>query len=1051
MRRLALALCLLLLVVAGGCRGATQAQVSLHTDVRGSAGRSVAVWASGGAEHAETKVPVTYVDAPWPDSGDLGSLTLVPPSVEQSRAALVTALGVGVPPEWCAAHEGDGRCIVARRTFRYEPNRGLRIPVGLYRSCLGVRCDASSTCNYQGRCVSAEIDTATCSSDIGCVLPGDPPLPPGVSQDLQVPAPGPLPPVPPPSPLAPGLSYTDQDPVRGLSMGRLQLTRSAEESRVTEYQVHWANAAGTPVQLFARLSPAQPSLSVTVLPGTVVPSGAERFVAMALGPGGTATSDSVRADNFARERPLFLETGTDYLVAPTGTFDTTGSVPMLTVVGTNVSGRPSIRRCGADGSNCSRRDLDNTGRYGGALALAVSGVYGGKLYVLDTGSNAMRLFRCDVDGSGCSVHDLGSDNFIELSPSMAVDTARNRFFALTSQTDVNFAQVRLMLRRCDANGNGCSRALVPLPGRLVGHIQVLRDSGDLLLSYLDGTKQNRTFLATCRPDGSTCETFAAGPASAGIPCAINSALSPSEDAVYISEFRGDCSAATAPSTLLNYKCTLSTKVCVERVVGGTGELSPHVLVDAPRSRVLIGYALWGSPQKVNHGLHICDLNLENCVTKSIAQTTTGVAGSGSDPFVLVDAAGNISMLTRNVQAGGSALLSRCNLTAESCVYASLTDATSKLSLAFNGNSPSVSIDDTGALIVGVEGTGTGAFITAEMHRCQQDGTCALTARLSPGRFATATAWPANRSALLVGLADPTMTLAVCPSSGDACTTQDIGLNRSGFGRASVVLPDPMGQSLDVLAYDDFINNTGRPVLTSCNAGGGNCTLRNLGAEAGLAAGTFHALHGARIGGQIWVSGVLGNAITLLRCAPGTTTTGCTAENLGTVTIPALAGARYSTSVVAGAKETSVLVGSEAGIRRFSCAAQGSCVDVGILGNSPWVGEHFWFSAARDPVSNALYIARLDGARKVLFTNTANLYLSTLQADRCDDSGCIRVAERNDIAGLQQALVGKLPDGSPYFNGRPPSVFFDTDRRRVFVASTDAANLFRPLVLEFDAF
>jgi hypothetical protein len=36
-------------------------------------------------------------------------------------------------------------------------------------------------------------------------------------------------------------------------------------------------------------------------------------------------------------------------------------------------------------------------------------------------------------------------------------------------------------------------------------------------------------------------------------------------------------------------------------------------------------------------------------------------------------------------------------------------------------------------------------------------------------------------------------------------------------------------------------------------------------------------------------------------------------------------------------------------------------------------------------------------------------------------------------------------------GRPPSVFFDAQRRRVLAAGTSAANLFRPLVLEFDAF
>jgi hypothetical protein len=962
----------------------------------------------------------------------------------------MSALGLGVPPEWCAAHEGDGRCIVGRRTFQYEQGSSVRIPVGLYRRCLGVRCDAGSTCNYEGRCVSANLDTASCSSEAGCVLPGDPPVPPGTSDDPAMPVVPPAPPAPMPLPPPPSLSYLDQDPAQGFTRGRLQIARSADESRITEYQVRWANAQGALMGVFARFSPAQADLALSVLPGTVVPTGAERFVAVAIGPAGETVSASVRADNFAKERPLLLTTGADLLVAPTGTWDNTSPPAMLTIVGTNVSGRPTIRRCAADGSNCVRRDLGNTGRYGGALTLAITGVYGGKLFILDSASNGMRLYRCALDGTACSTHDLGTDNRVEVVPSMAVDEARDRFFALSTQTDTQFAQARSMLRQCTASGDNCSRRVLPLSGRAVGHLQVLRANGDLVVSYVDGTKNNQVFVATCRPDGSTCESFAAGPVPTSAPCTVTSALSPTQDAVYVALPRGDCSSATAPGTLLVYKCTLATKTCVERSIGPPGQQSAHIVVDAPRARVIIAHNRWASAVRTDHGVHICDLSLDGCTTRSLAPVTSGgEVGSGSDPFVLLDPGGNISMLTRDARGGGTPLLSRCNANGENCVYATVSDTTSKLSLGTNGTSPSVSVDHEGNLILGADGSGSGAFIAADMHGCDDAGTCTLLARVSQAQYPTAAAWPGNKSALLVALGSAGLGIAICPTSGAACSKQDIGGDRGNFGRNSIVLPDPNGQRIDVVAYDDEANNTIRPLMTTCTANGSGCTLRKLGEEAGLPPGAMYALHAARVGDEIWVAGVLGNKTTLLRC--GLTQGTCRAEELGALVIPARKGGRYSTSVVPGDKSTAVLVGSAQGVRRYDCTATSVCIDRGLLAGGPWAGEYFWLSATRDPLSDALYVAWFDGVRRVLFTTADALLLSTLRVDRCDASGCIRVASADDTIALFESSFAVYADNSPRMIGRPPSVFFDAQRRRVLAAGTSAANLFRPLVLEFDAF
>ncbi len=122
-----------------------------------------------------------------------------------------------------------------------------------------------------------------------------------------------------------------------------------------------------------------------------------------------------------------------------------------------------------------------------------------------------------------------------------------------------------------------------------------------------------------------------------------------------------------------------------------------------------------------------------------------------------------------------------------------------------------------------------------------------------------------------------------------------------------------------------------------------------------------------------------------------------------------------------------------------------------MGDPQWLGEAHWFGAARDPSSNALYVARLDDTREVLFNAGFNLLLGTLRVLRCDDSGCIQVATRQDIRVADLLQQGTYPDGAPILLGRRPSVHFDPQRRRVLVGVTSASDLFRPLVLEFDAF
>ena len=70
---------------------------------------------------------------------------------------------------------GYAGCIVARRKLRYVEHERLRLPITLYAQCENVPCDAESTCNFLGQCVSANVDQGSCETDEGCTVAGDRP------------------------------------------------------------------------------------------------------------------------------------------------------------------------------------------------------------------------------------------------------------------------------------------------------------------------------------------------------------------------------------------------------------------------------------------------------------------------------------------------------------------------------------------------------------------------------------------------------------------------------------------------------------------------------------------------------------------------------------------------------------------------------------------------------------------------------------------------------------------------------------------------------------
>jgi hypothetical protein len=154
------------------CREPTQVLIEARTNLAYRAGL-VTSFTVGGPGETEGAGPTTESRDPWGADGFVGSLTVVPSSADDARLSVRLVLGVDRDARSCTPPDFKG-CIIARRSLRYTPHERLRLPIALYAQCKDVPCDAASTCNVLGQCVAAEVDAATCETDRGCLVPGDP-------------------------------------------------------------------------------------------------------------------------------------------------------------------------------------------------------------------------------------------------------------------------------------------------------------------------------------------------------------------------------------------------------------------------------------------------------------------------------------------------------------------------------------------------------------------------------------------------------------------------------------------------------------------------------------------------------------------------------------------------------------------------------------------------------------------------------------------------------------------------------------------------------------
>src|SRR5262249_28815712 len=111
-------------LLAPGCRAPTQLTVALTTDVKCSEMHRTSMTAGRLGDIEST--PLTTSSTFCSDSGDLGTLVVVPSGGRTDEVALKVILGRGRDAESCVAPTYGPGCIVARRAIRYIAHAGLR-------------------------------------------------------------------------------------------------------------------------------------------------------------------------------------------------------------------------------------------------------------------------------------------------------------------------------------------------------------------------------------------------------------------------------------------------------------------------------------------------------------------------------------------------------------------------------------------------------------------------------------------------------------------------------------------------------------------------------------------------------------------------------------------------------------------------------------------------------------------------------------------------------------------------------------------------------------
>lgn len=152
------------------CYAPTQVELEVLTDVHCQARPSTWLYQNGTVPIAETEDCEERTDL---GIRSMGTLVLVPSGDRDARVVINATLTVGgKKPEACTPAD-PADCAFASRSFTYQPQTRLRLPLRIYQECLGKPpCPDGTTCGAGGAC---ENNAVVCEG-ADCERPGDPPV-----------------------------------------------------------------------------------------------------------------------------------------------------------------------------------------------------------------------------------------------------------------------------------------------------------------------------------------------------------------------------------------------------------------------------------------------------------------------------------------------------------------------------------------------------------------------------------------------------------------------------------------------------------------------------------------------------------------------------------------------------------------------------------------------------------------------------------------------------------------------------------------------------------
>jgi hypothetical protein len=626
------------------------------------------------------------------------------------------------------------------------------------------------------------------------------------------------------------------------------------------------------------------------------------------------------------------------------------------------------------------------------------------------------------------------------SSQFTLDTVRGRVVLVTVEPGVvDTVAPKSMIYRCDLDGTNCSRRELPMPITSDAAITTDPDNGDLVMIATNRADTKRTLqLRRCNAVSNTCSTKEIDEV---LPvherCFVSMDMIPGRS-LLASVQVGGCDEVTPSQSIMGIRCDLTSDTCTRHTVSSLGqERGPHLRV--ANGRALLGITDGNNQSTV--AVYACTLDFQSC--------TKTVIGSGEHVsdirLARVPASGDIYATGRARSRGSINVLSRCSSTLTGCSYADIVDSASKLSRGDNGFEP---------VAAGTPG-GSVAFVSfaegAEVagHTCTGSA-CTRKFRV-PGFGGGVAHWPArNTFAFAIqGTAignSSTLGIALCKDTDSVCSIQDATLGKGGANIRPIVLPDATGAEL-VVVHEGTDRGRLEPLITTCDAQGTNCAVRY---PFPLTADGHFGLDAKRApDGSVLLSTASAGRVLLTRCpASGGT---CATVDVG-ATPPAFEDSLRGTALVVRPGGANVFVGSATGAEMFSCETGQPCTRRVLPINSPAEDAPLWLTAAADQSHDAVYVA-LFRRGHIGFQFVARYdFFSDLELYRCASNGalCELVLKKADVnAG---ALIDDgAPASAPTWSGRPASLAVEQGIGIVRVTTTDAGNLFRPIVLEFDTY